>query len=1245
MTFLKSKKLLLVICFFILITSSSLGQSVGDYRSIASTNWNLSTTWQTYDGTSWIAAASSPSAASGTITIQSPNIVSISVSFSNSASIVINSGGTLQTNAAIALTNNLIGLITNNGILTNSATLATGSIINNGSINNNSTFTNNGIFSNTLTLNNATGATITQASANAFTNSSTGTINNIGTITINAFKTISNNGTITNSGTINTTGALNNGAGSFYKHNFISAVGTIPTATWNVTSTCEILACGNTGAGPFGINQTFGHFIWNTTGQLAVDINLAGLFKGTLVGSDFTLLSTGTLGGRLVLKTSSLLAPPSIGRNFSISGGILVGTIGPVGSNQSNISINIIGTYTQTGGTVIIAENTSGSAAANGNGDITVGSTTSISGGTLTLSNSPSISSGQGSGTFTSGGNMTISNTAIVNLSTSTGNGSGGNGNLNVTGSLTISGGTLNLCSSTRTVGGGNGIVTCGGLMTLSGGTINGSTSNVATTGCNGTINANAGFTISGGTLNLTPGSVTSDGGNGTINILGNLNISGGNINLNTSTGINSLGSNGLIAVIGNCSISAGTTNVTSSSVTTGGGNGTITVSGNYTMSGATTSFNLCSSSGAGSDANGLLDVEGHFTVSDGMIDLTSSTRTGGGGTGTINVAQNFVHTSAAASFKRTSAVPAAIATINIDGTNAYTQTLQSTYGFTGTIEFNIIQDGNLSAISTIPAANTFIVNSGTSFNIYDNPANTLVTDNELQVIALGTLKISGQMTVFSNATLDLTTNSVTDAATGAGAFDLNAGAKIVTKHSEGITLLPSASSTLGCIKVTGSRNFNPDASYTYNGTAAQVTGNGLPTSLTSNSVLTIYNTLALGTGGVTLTQSTSTIGTLALTNGRIITSTGTLITVDNGGIILPAGGSSLSFVDGPIKKIGFSAIPFIFPTGDVYAAPLATSKWARISITNSASATDAFTAEYHKLDYTGPGVINQVVSNTNGSGVNHVSYREYWDLTRVSGTTTPTVKLYWENNSSSTFIGSVIPSPTTTNLHVAEYDGGMWNDRGATGIITAGITGNITSNIANTFTTGTIMPFTFSSPNSTNPLPIELISFIGFSSGNGNQLNWVTATETNNDFFNLERSSDGIEFNTVATVDGAGNATSIKNYEYFDANPLNGLNYYRLKQVDFNGDFFYSTIISIDNSVLENSFVQVFPNPSNDIVNIITSNNIAFLIIYDMIGNIVYSNSSEQKSFQFDPIAKGFYVIKAISKEGKESSTRFIKN
>lgn len=89
--------------------------------------------------------------------------------------------------------------------------------------------------------------------------------------------------------------------------------------------------------------------------------------------------------------------------------------------------------------------------------------------------------------------------------------------------------------------------------------------------------------------------------------------------------------------------------------------------------------------------------------------------------------------------------------------------------------------------------------------------------------------------------------------------------------------------------------------------------------------------------------------------------------------------------------------------------------------------------------------------------------------------------------------------------------------------------------------------------PNTPTPLPIELISFEGVRDGDKVRLNWSTATETNNDYFLVERSEDGIHFNSIGKVNGAGNSLSMKNYYLYDSNPFESINYYRLKQTDFN--------------------------------------------------------------------------------------------
>lgn len=102
--------------------------------------------------------------------------------------------------------------------------------------------------------------------------------------------------------------------------------------------------------------------------------------------------------------------------------------------------------------------------------------------------------------------------------------------------------------------------------------------------------------------------------------------------------------------------------------------------------------------------------------------------------------------------------------------------------------------------------------------------------------------------------------------------------------------------------------------------------------------------------------------------------------------------------------------------------------------------------------------------------------------------------------------------------------------------------------------------------------LPIELLYFTADKLSCGtNSLIWETASESNNDRFEVERSSDGITFIKVGTVKGAGTSTSRNKYNLTDYNPIQELNYYRLKQIDLDGSFTYSNIISIDNSCDKN--------------------------------------------------------------------------
>ena len=96
------------------------------------------------------------------------------------------------------------------------------------------------------------------------------------------------------------------------------------------------------------------------------------------------------------------------------------------------------------------------------------------------------------------------------------------------------------------------------------------------------------------------------------------------------------------------------------------------------------------------------------------------------------------------------------------------------------------------------------------------------------------------------------------------------------------------------------------------------------------------------------------------------------------------------------------------------------------------------------------------------------------------------------------------------------------------------------------------------------SPLPIELLSFEGRWEEEGNILNWTTATEQNNDYFTIRWSKEGREFLGIAKVDGAGNSTSTIRYSHIDEYPSEGVNYYILRQTDYDGRFKDSEIISV---------------------------------------------------------------------------------
>ncbi len=186
-------------------------------------------------------------------------------------------------------------------------------------------------------------------------------------------------------------------------------------------------------------------------------------------------------------------------------------------------------------------------------------------------------------------------------------------------------------------------------------------------------------------------------------------------------------------------------------------------------------------------------------------------------------------------------------------------------------------------------------------------------------------------------------------------------------------------------------------------------------------------------------------------------------------------------------------------------------------------------------------------------------------------------------------------------------------------------------------------------------PLPVELLNFKANCVTNGVNLQWTTASETNNDYFNIERSNDATNWTVIAQIPGSGNSNQITNYSYIDEIAANATTYYRLKQTDFDGAHEYFNPVAVNcASDGENITISVYPNPFKEIINI-EINNFAYpqaqIRIYDVIGKIISTedfataaNNSINTSYDLRKLAAGVYFVEVSAKDLKKNF-KIVKN
>jgi len=138
--------------------------------------------------------------------------------------------------------------------------------------------------------------------------------------------------------------------------------------------------------------------------------------------------------------------------------------------------------------------------------------------------------------------------------------------------------------------------------------------------------------------------------------------------------------------------------------------------------------------------------------------------------------------------------------------------------------------------------------------------------------------------------------------------------------------------------------------------------------------------------------------------------------------------------------------------------------------------------------------------------------------------------------------------------------------------------------------------------------LPVELVNFNASSVNNKLvQLDWQTASEINNDYFTIERSVDGTDWKELTQINGSGSSSSLLNYSVNDYNPYLGVSYYRLKQTDFDGQYSYSQISSVNIQKTRYSEIEIYPNPTKNQITILGSSyELEQVKIYNVLGQDV---------------------------------------
>lgn len=567
---------------------------------------------------------------------------------------------------------------------------------------------------------------------------------------------------------------------------------------------------------------------------------------------------------------------------------------------------------------------------------------------------------------------------------------------------------------------------------------------------------------------------------------------------------------------------------------------------------------------------------------------------------------------------------------LNLAGSGDYTISPDFANGIRGLI----VSEGGvktLSALTVNVGADGITINDGAELsNALNN--NDIITTGDV-MINNGTFSLGNTSGSLTAGNLTLANGSFTSI--GASS-DLSGSVQI-----DGGTFSAGSGDLMigGDVSLATAATFvNDNGTITFDGAADQyITGDFSSETMSNVVVNKSSNDLVLASG-----SSVTIDNILTMTSGNIRTSGATLLLAGGVGSYSRASG----IIDGPLQVNLSDADVFSFPVGksNTYK-PLAVSIQDGSQSSNpliweveyyQGSAVSFSSAENSGIN------MNSIETNANpGEQVINLNEDEYWRIDTGSGSATAeTITLDISN------IGATQDIINDQELQVMVWDhaGAEWDHLGG---ISAGDPSS--ANVVSTLTLGFSEHIVTTGSENSSILPVELLYFSGEAMEGDVYLEWATASEINNDYFEVYHSRDGMEFQVIGRVSGNGTTNVESLYTLIHDQAGVGVNYYRLKQVDFDGAYEYFDIISVvnDPGAIGMNFV-VYPNPGTaENINIRVSTVDDFipvqLRIVDLLGKVLYEEkldpalSINKRIVPEDKLKPGVYLIEV--NQGKQTA------